>query len=149
MQLELADRVAILDLYASYAHAFDTGDAATWADHFVPDGRFIYNNEAPIVGRSALQEFFARRHADAPGIRHFMANCLVEVTPDGVRGRVSALVLRIAGDGALRVRTIGGYKDALVHGDGGWRFLERHFEPWLPDELADAALEFAVGVDAM
>jgi hypothetical protein len=149
MQLELADRVEILDLYTSYAHAFDTGDAGTWADHFVPEGRFIYNSQTPIVGTNELREFFARRHADKPGIRHFMANCLVEATADGARGRISALVLRIAGDGALRVRTIGGYKDLLVKADGGWRFLERHFEPWLPDDLADAALEFAVEVDAV
>jgi len=147
MQLELADRVEIQDLYASYAHAFDTGDAATWADHFAPDGRFVYSDQAPIVGTVALREFFARRHAEAPGIRHFMASLVLDVTADGVRGRIYALVLRLAGDGALRVRTIGGYEDDLVRGDRGWRFLERHYEPWLPDDLADAALELIPGVD--
>jgi len=146
MQLELADRVEIQELYNSYALAFDTGDAATWADHFAPDGRFIYGGQ-PITGTLALREFFGQRHAEAPGIRHFMANLVLEATEDGARGRISTLVFRQAGDGALRIRTIGAYEDDLVRLDHGWRFLERRYQPWIADEFADAAIGLTAFVE--
>jgi hypothetical protein len=146
MQLELADRVEIQELYNSYALAFDTSDAATWAEHFAPEGRFIYGDE-PITGTLALREFFGQRHAEAPGIRHFMANLVLEATDDGARGRISTLVFRQAGDGALRIRTIGAYEDDLVHLDRGWRFLERRYQPWIAEELADAAIGLTAAVE--
>jgi ketosteroid isomerase-like protein len=146
MKLELADRVEIQELYNSYALAFDTGDAETWADHFAPQGRFMYAGE-PITGTLALREFFGQRHAEAPGIRHFMANLVLQATEDGARGRISTLVFRQAGDGALRIRTIGAYEDDLVHLDHGWRFLERRYQPWIADELADAALDLTPFVE--
>jgi ketosteroid isomerase-like protein len=139
MQLELADRVEIAELYSSYALAFDTGDAATWADHFAPDGRFMYKGLA-ITGTVALREFFGQRHAEAPGILHFMANLVLAATPDGALGRINTLAFRQAGDGALRIRTIGSYEDDLVHLESGWRFLERRYQPWIADDLADAVI---------
>jgi ketosteroid isomerase-like protein len=142
MQLELADRVEIRELYDSYPIAFDKGDAAAWADHFAPDGRFFYQGE-PITGTLALREFYDSRHADLPGMRHFMANLVIEATEGGARGQIYTLVFRQGDDGALRIRTIGSYADELVRLDIGWRFLERRFQPWLADDLADRALEFA------
>lgn len=134
--LSPTDRIEIHELYARYAVHFDGGDPEAWAGVFSEHGRFLLDGQPDVVGRDALAAFARERIAQAPGIRHFTTNVVVDEAPEGTAvGQAYALVLcKLPGE-PMRLRTLGSYTDELVREDGGWRFESRRFTPWiLPGE---------------
>jgi uncharacterized protein (TIGR02246 family) len=140
--LSYEDRVAIDALLAGYAFAFDSGDGEAFADLFTPDGSFDNVGVATMTGRQELVEFVKERYVQAPGVRHFTANVLVEADGDGARARAYVWVIRLGGDGPLRLRNTGEYRDVFVRTDAGWRFARRTFSSWVGAELVDAPFAF-------
>lgn len=143
MPLSLEDRAAVHDLYARYAYAFDSADAAAWAGLFTPDGRFEPPGIDAVVGRDALHDFVASRSGEMPGMRHMMSNVLVAAEEDGtVRGRAYFLCFRLGGDGHFRVRNFGRYEDEFAPVDGEWLIASRRVVAELPLPLVDAPFAF-------
>jgi uncharacterized protein (TIGR02246 family) len=140
--LSYEDRVAIDALLAGYAYAFDTGDGEAFADLFTPDGSFVNVGVATMTGRDELVDFVNARFEQAPGVRHFTANVLVEPNGDGATGRAYVWVIRLDGDGPLRLRNTGEYTDEFVRTAAGWRFAKRTFSSWVGADLVDAPFTF-------
>lgn len=139
MPLSPADRLEIHELYSRYAVYFDGGDAQAWADLFSERGRFLVNGQLDVAGRDALAAFARERLAQAPGIRHFITNVVVDDTADGVTGQAYVLVLCKVPGQPLLLRTLGEYEDVLVREGAGWCFQCRRFTPWvLPEEVGRA-----------
>jgi 3-phenylpropionate/cinnamic acid dioxygenase small subunit len=140
--LSTEDRSTLHDVYARYAHAFDGADADAWAALFAADARFIPPGVDPVVGREALRRFVADRAEDAPGMRHLIANVVVEPTEDGARGRAYFFCLRLSDDGQFRLRNFGRYEDEFVREDGGWKIASRTVVSELATALVDAPFAF-------
>jgi 3-phenylpropionate/cinnamic acid dioxygenase small subunit len=143
VQLNPEDRAVINDLYVRYAHAFDGGDADAWAGLFSSDGRFAPPGVPEVVGTDALRAFVQARSAEAPGMRHLIANVLVEASDGGARGRAYFLCFRIGEDGHFRLRNIGRYEDELAREAGEWKIAVRRVVSDLTPELVDATFAFA------
>ena len=142
-QLSLEDRAEIHDLYMLYPHAFDGGDADAWVGLFAKDARFTVPGAPTIVGPDAMREFITTRNASTPGMRHLMANVLIESDGRGVTGRAYFLAVRLAEDGSFRLRNIGRYEDEFIREDGSWKFSARTVISELAPDLIDAQFAFA------
>jgi 3-phenylpropionate/cinnamic acid dioxygenase small subunit len=144
--LTVQDRLEIQDLYVRYAYTFDDADADGWSALFMPDGRFAPPGVEPVVGTEALRAFVANRSSDSPGMRHVIANVLIEADGANVTGRAYFVCYRLDGDGGFRLRNFGRYVDKLDRHDGSWRFAVRDIVGELAPNLVDAPFAFgAVG----
>jgi len=146
MSLTVEDRLAIQELHARYAYAFDGADAEAWVAVFAADGRFAPPGLEPVIGHAALREFVTARSQEAPGMRHLIVNITVEAEGDHARGKAYFLALRIGGDGQFRMRNFGRYDDVFVRVDGGWRIASRDVVAELPVDLVDAPFAFGTVV---
>lgn len=144
MPLSTEDRLALHELYARYAHAFDGGDAEAWSALFAPDASFILPDGSSLTGTAALREFVVTRTAETPGMKHLMTNVLVEEAAGGARGTAYFFALRLGGDGQVRMQNFGRYEDVFVPADGGWLFRSRRVVSELPLELVGAAFAFTL-----
>jgi len=124
MSLPAEDTIEILQLYARYSTAIDTGDAAGFGACFVEDGVFD-NGMSTIVGPSDIGAFAAKTHAAMPGLRHNATNIVVD--GDGRSARGTAFLIVYLVDGGYKVITTGRYADDLTKTDEGWRFNRRVF----------------------
>jgi 3-phenylpropionate/cinnamic acid dioxygenase small subunit len=146
MKLSAEEHAEITTLYNRYAHAFDGADGEAWSALFTREGRFLPPGVPDVVGTEALREFVDSRAQDAPGMRHLIANVVVEPTGAGrADGRSYFLCFRLGGDGEFRLRNIGRYEDELAREDGAWKIASRRVVSDLPAELVDAAFSFAQG----
>jgi SnoaL-like domain len=136
---ELADRLAIYELYARYAQAADLRDGAAYASCFTADGwtdissfghvdqlrargiTFV-DPDGKVRGRENLAAI-AAKPADAELYRHFTVNALVtSLAGDRATGQAYFLVVSPSG----QIHQFGRYVDVIVRdGDGQWRFSER------------------------
>lgn len=121
--------VAILNLYARYNFASDSGDAEAYADCFVENGVLeLRPLNYKVEGRAA---FVAHKQRDAAGRggryrRHWNTNISVEIGDDGtVIGR--CYFIGYGGDpGQLpQIADCGVYEDTLSNKGGRWRFARR------------------------
>lgn len=134
------DRLAVTEIYARYAHAFDDARAHDCAALFVADGTFASQGRTPITGHEALEAFFTQATTRSPGARHFTSNIILDaVGPDRVDGSAYVMVLRITDD-SVRLSSLGVYRDEFVRTDRGWLIQSRHFAPAIPEALAGAVL---------
>jgi 3-phenylpropionate/cinnamic acid dioxygenase small subunit len=113
------DRDEILQLMYRYNLAIDTGDAAGWAATFTPDGVFDVAGQVRS-GRDELIAFAASVH----GLRHTMANPVIDVTGDAASVRAYFIVFQ--GPAVLGTGT---YSDEVVRTPDGWRFAKRVSTP--------------------
>jgi len=136
---EVADRLAIYELYARYAQAADLSDGAAYASCFTADGwtdissfghvaqlrergiSFV-DPDGKVRGRDNLTAVATK----APGAglyRHFTVNALVtSLSGDRATGQAYFLVVSPSG----QIHQFGRYADVIVRdSDGQWRFSER------------------------
>jgi ketosteroid isomerase-like protein len=127
MTLDPADRVAVLDLYARYAHAIDSGDSSSCAECFTQDGVLRVDAGEPVTGRENLERFAAKWRANFHGVpRHISWHVLLEPESDGqVNGTASAALLGTTEAGTSIVFS-GRYEDRFERSAGGkWLIAER------------------------
>lgn len=124
MALATDDTIEILQLYARYNTAIDSGDAPAFGACFTPDGVFD-NGMGVIEGPEAIAAFATQTHQGMPGLRHNATNIVVDETDDGARG--SAFLIGYLVDGGYKVIVTGRYEDRLARTDEGWRFTKRVF----------------------
>jgi len=133
--LAAQDYLDIRALANQYAYGLDTGadDGRLYANVFTEDGEFHGPPAVPggkpfdAKGRAQLRTFAVPGRGSAY-VRHFMTNHLIEVSPEGARGKVYLLVIDIADGGKPTSVNMGGhYEDVYVRTAEGWRIKSRHF----------------------
>lgn len=125
MSLETADTIEILQLYARYNTAIDSGDDTGFGACFVPGGVFDSGMNV-IEGREEIAAFAKGTHAALPGMRHNALNIVVE--GDGKSATGSAFLIGYRVDGGYQVIVTGRYRDDLTKTAEGWRFAKRSFK---------------------
>lgn len=124
------DKVAVMNLIASYAFKLDASDLDGYVDNFAPDGVFDSTN-GRIEGRQAIREFVGRllengRAGKDGTLRHVMGIPRIEADGDRCRAQTYVMIPGRTDDGQVRVMMTGTYTDDIVKVDGAWRFAVRH-----------------------
>ena len=153
-QLTADDYLAIRALAHTYAYGLDTGsdNGRLYASVFTEDAEFHGPPAVPggkpfdAKGREALRQFALVDRGSAY-VRHFMANHLIEPSPEGARGKVYLLVIDIAQSNKPTSVNMGGhYEDVYVKTAAGWRIKTRHFFRSKSAQTVKAEADAAAGV---
>lgn len=138
---DLADRVAIADLFTRYCCALDNGEVETVVDCFTADA-VLKSPMIDLTGHAAIRDFvgrFAAQRAAGVQFRHMVAN--VAATIDGNRAMATAyLLVLISQNGAHCTLPPGRYECDLVREAGVWRFSRRtvfHDHEYALDAISD------------
>lgn len=127
--IDVADYIAIQDLYARYNHGSDAGDAEAYADCFTADGELqVALRKISVKGRANLIEYKNRDKASRGNQyrRHWNGSlALKRVDADTVQGR--CYLLAYSGNpGDLPFMTSHGvYTDTIARENGEWKFRLR------------------------
>jgi hypothetical protein len=131
---EAADRLAIRELIAAYAHCADRRDAKGQMSLFTPNTHFVVfmNSKDPkpsqeLHSREALAPVFAELNKyDAT--THFVGqSTILTLTSDRATGEAYCLAHHVTVDGGKRRLMVASlrYLDTFVKLDGAWLFSER------------------------
>jgi hypothetical protein len=120
--LTTQDYIDIQQLYATYNHAIDSGDAEAWAATFTPDGTF----NARFTGKEGLMGFIKmwREKMNGANRRHWNSNLRITSSAEGANGTVMLMLLDV-GTKPPSIASTGIYTDVLVKTPNGWRFQTR------------------------
>ena len=122
----LEDRIAIRELYDSYADASSRGDRAAWLGCFASDASW-WTHYFDIAGAEAIAAQYDQLMATVQQTIFMGQLCAVEV--DGHRASARALCserLQMGEHGEHRLT--GMYHDELVRTAEGWRFAARVYK---------------------
>ena len=130
IDVEVADHLSILSLYARYARAIDSGNGAGYADCYHEEGKYISSTFGEASGTAELDNFAVehyKRWIDQ-GIqtRHWNNQVLLERGADGtIDGSVYVLLFGVRADEQPQplIQTV--YTDILVKTTKGWRLKQR------------------------
>ena len=128
---DLADRLAIAEVYAKYAMAWDDQDLELLADCFTEDVEFIPPNaDAPArTGIKASQDRLVQRHREANfRERHITTHPVIRTLEESRAEASAEAVIFVSRDGAPpKLEVIGRYDDVLEKPAGRWKFARRLF----------------------
>ncbi|WP_406813492.1 nuclear transport factor 2 family protein [Mycobacterium sp. M23085] len=128
VSLSTDDKIAIQELAHRQLNYLDTHDVDSWADCWIPDGKFIATY-GDFEGHEAIKEFI-RGHIAAgkeDGARHLLTNYVIESDGDD-RARVSSLVLKVQVVKPPFIIASGVYNDVVVRTPAGWKFESRRLD---------------------
>jgi uncharacterized protein (TIGR02246 family) len=126
----IEDRLAIRELFDSYADAVNQRDAdrwgATWAENSVWKLPVVPGMEN-VVGKTAIVEAWNQSMALFPFV--FMAISVGEIIVNGNKATARSYTSEVASmqDG-VELRPRGQYDDSLEKIDGQWLFTQRNFQ---------------------
>ena len=126
MSLPTDDTIEILQLYARYNTAIDSGDDESFAGCFIPDGHFD-SGMAVLEGREAIAGFARQTHENVPALRHNATNIVVDGQGEAACG--SAYLIGYLAGADHKVIMTGRYDDELAKTAEGWRFTKRVYSP--------------------
>ena len=135
------DYRAIENLMYRYAFTLDAGDLAGVAELFRHGEIVAPASDSVVRGYDAVLEMYnnSTRLYDCgtPKTRHIVSNVMVEVDPDGRRGRARAYftVVQATPELALQPIIAGSYNDTFEKHDGQWRFVRKEMYPELFGDL--------------
>jgi hypothetical protein len=139
--LSAEDKLAIHELLARYAWAFDTGDVEGFVACFTADAILCedaFEQPDRWVGTDAVREmarfFFSR--PSFPGRQHHVSQILVEGAGSQATVRSFCFVTDCKGEPPYPLRFAGHYLDQVVRQDGRWLFRERLIRDWSGEALA-------------
>jgi hypothetical protein len=117
--LATQDYIDIEQLYATYNHAIDSGDAEAWAATFAPDGAFN-----KFAGHDQLVGFIQQWKEKMNGAnrRHWNTNLRIVPSAEGASASVFLMLVDVS---TKAIVATGMYNDTLVKTAGGWRFKTR------------------------
>lgn len=117
--LSTQDYIDIEQLYSSYNHAIDSGDAQAWAGTFTPDGTFN-----KFTGHDQLVGFIQtwKEKMNGGNRRHWNTNLRILPSKDGASASVFLMLVDVS---TKSIVATGMYSDTLVKTAGGWRFKTR------------------------
>ena len=122
---DLADRLAIRELYGDYAVAAAQQDGAAWLACWTADARWK-TPHFDLNGATALGAAFQGTWSMFKSVVAF--NEVGAIALDGDTATATCLVTEFmepVGGGSLRM--VGRYADALRRGDSGWKFAARGY----------------------
>jgi uncharacterized protein (TIGR02246 family) len=123
---DVADRVAIADLFTRYCCALDNGEVETVVGCFAVDA-VLKSPMIDLKGHGAIRDFvrrFAAQRAAGVQFRHMVTN--IAATIEGERATATAyLLVLISQGGNHRTLPPGRYECDLVKEGGDWRFARR------------------------
>lgn len=131
------DRLAIMDLFARYAWACDTGDVETFLTLFVPDAVYGLSDgryKGPGEIRSAFEKFTGR--PEYPGRQHHVSEIVMRGNAIRCEATSYASATQQKPDGTVAFVFAGSYTDVCVKVGSQWLFQERIFKRWGGDVLA-------------
>jgi uncharacterized protein (TIGR02246 family) len=127
-QLTAAERLAVMDLIADYAHKLESGDLDGYLDNFTPDGVFEVM-AGRHAGREAIRALVSHLYdigQDGPGgNRHILGLPRIAGTTDGCTAQTYVAIVGGADADGMLIRSIGQYSDRIVRHEGRWRFAHR------------------------
>jgi hypothetical protein len=117
--LSTQDYIDIEQLYATYNHAIDSGDAQGWAGTFTPDGTFNkFAGHEQLVG--FIQQW--KEKMNGANRRHWNTNLSIRPSTDGASATVMLMLVDVT---TKSIVATGMYNDTLVKTASGWRFKSR------------------------
>lgn len=132
-KLSADDRAEIVELFARYAWAGDTGDVESYVALFTPDG--VFDGVAGYYeGREGFVELVESmvKGPRSKGLQHWVSNSVFD--GGGDRCTVKSMCFaprRIENEHAIVF--VGYYVDHCVKIDGNWLFERRRWRPWSGD----------------
>lgn len=114
------DHRAIERLINLYGHVLDEKEWDRLGELFAPDGSFLI--ESRSVARRGLPEVEAHMRSTSHPIAHYATNIVIDVEEGADRATALVKVWAPRSDGTV---VVGSYRDELVRGADGWRFLVR------------------------
>jgi hypothetical protein len=126
--LTALDRIEIEQLAIRYAYGLDStaDNGYMYADVFTPDGEFIGRQVPLTQGREALARVARSvRKGNPMYVRHFIANHVIEPSPEGATGTVYLMVVDVEEEQPSSIYIGGQYKDIYVKTAAGWRIKRR------------------------
>lgn len=121
----IADKLAIRELFETYADAVIRRDAADWGATWAADARWEISGTS-YDGRAAIVARWRERVAEFDWIMFRVAIGRITVTGHDATAR-SYTTETFGLPGGSRRETFGRYDDDLVREDDGWRFRRRRF----------------------
>jgi hypothetical protein len=126
--LTALDRIDIEQLAIRYAYGLDStaDNGYMYADVFTPDGEFVGRQVPLTQGREALARVARSvRKGNPMYVRHFIANHVIEPSPEGATGTVYLMVVDVEEGQPASIYIGGHYKDVYVRTPAGWRIKRR------------------------
>ena len=126
--LTALDRIEIEQLAIRYAYGLDTtaDNGYMYADVFTPDGEFVGRQVPLTQGREALARVARSvRKGNSMYVRHFIANHVIDPSPEGATGTVYLMVVDVEEGQPSSIYIGGQYKDVYVRTPEGWRIKRR------------------------
>lgn len=128
------DRLAVINLIASYAVYLDTADLDGYVANFAPDGVIEHSN-GRCQGRAEIRAWVAgilgdRRAGDSSPFRHVLGLPHIEGDSERCRARTYVLIPREQ-EGRLTLPMLLVYVDECVKLGGRWLFAKREIRPGL------------------
>ena len=122
------DATQIINVIGEYAHAVADERWDDWAALFHPDGRVVLRGHV-YRGTADLRAFIEASHRGRDPAKVFSANLKLDIKDDEARVVSDFLLLRSKEPDTFVIASCGRYRDIMVRGSGGWRFVERRIEP--------------------
>ena len=125
-RLPLADYIEIQQLYATYCHSLDKGDADLFMSVWTPDGEFV-GGQGPgraTADRTPRTGAALRQVGTTSGTRHFNSNLVLTPAPGGAKGSVYLMLYTARTNPPSFIETAI-YDDTLVKTAAGWKFKRR------------------------
>ena len=139
LTLTAEDRFGVLDLYSRYSWALDTASVDDYVACFHSDG-------VTAMGASyyrGADEIRAYGHEltgteSWAGSQHYNGQLFfLEGDSNRCQLKCYSMILLRERDGSCRFKHLGIYRDTCVRDGDRWVFLERLWEFWDPDKIAD------------
>jgi len=122
------DIIEIQQLAIRYSYGLDTGadNGNLYASVFTPDGEFVGRQVPLTQGREALARVARSvRKGNSQYVRHFIANHVIEPSPEGATGKVYLMVVDVEEGQPSSIYIGGHYEDIYVKTSEGWRIKRR------------------------
>jgi len=119
------DRLAIRELYGSYADAAFAGDGAAWLACWADD--CVWDTPVgTVTGKQGLKAQWDGLWSRIETMAFFAEITSIEADGDRARSRAYCREVSRWKDGSM-IKVIGRYEDEVVRRDGRWKFTHRKF----------------------
>jgi 3-phenylpropionate/cinnamic acid dioxygenase small subunit len=122
------DWAQISDVLIRYATGIDTKDWPLFRSCFTADVHADYGDIGVWHDVDGITDFMITSHRDMPSTRHMISNIAIAVDGDTATATSYVhAVLVLSAEPPSWIDAVGGYTDALVRTDDGWRIRARTF----------------------
>lgn len=134
----LDDQMAIRDLFARYAWAYDCRDFEAVSQTFVTNGLMVVSGIDRCEGREEIarqfRKYLEQNHADKT-MQHHIQHLVLDGNSEFCRAWSYWTVPVHISDGGCHVGALGWYEDELVKEQGQWLFRQRLIHDGMPTAL--------------